>query len=35
MFSAFITHIKFKHSISKMLPSLSLFIICAILFIHG
>ena len=35
MFAAFLTHIKFKHSIDKMLPSLSLLIICVILFVNS
>ncbi|MBL6722573.1 MAG: DoxX family protein [Candidatus Margulisbacteria bacterium] len=35
MFAAFLTHIKFKHTIDKMLPSLSLLIICSILLVNS
>ena len=35
MTCAFITHIKFKHSIDKMLPSLSLLFICGVLFLSS
>jgi hypothetical protein len=35
MAAAFVTHIKFKHTLQQMLPSLGLLTICAILFINS
>ncbi len=32
---AFLTHIRFKHSFIQMLPSLSLLVICSILFVYS
>ncbi len=35
MFAAFLTHLRFKHPIGKMIPSVSLLIICSILLINS